>query len=236
MQVNKGFLMKSIVFLGLYFISVICYANSIIIDVGHNMKSSGATSAYGDSEFSYNRSFATHLQKSLSLQYDVKTVGLMGDALSLSQRTVDSAYSDFFISIHHDSIQEQHLSHWVYNNKDLKYNDKIKGFSIFVSEKNINFKKSLHCAIVLGDNLVASGFTPNLYHALDIVGERKKLYSKNAVYQYDNLVVLKSAKSPAILVEVGVLTNRQEAQEVLRPEFVDNFNNAIKNTLKICLK
>ena len=88
----------------------------------------------------------------------------------------------------------------------------------------------------MANELVKRGFKPNLYHGLDIPNERKQLYSKNGVYRYDNLVVLKTARSPAILIEVGVLTNRLEVQEIVKQEFRDKFNEAIKLSINKCLK
>lgn len=211
------------------------YATSIVLDVGHNLKQQGTISAYGDYEFNYNRLFVRDLYSTLKPNYDVHVVGFAGDVINLQARTVNTANYDLFLSIHHDAVQSQHLSKWVYNGKEQIYNDEVRGFGIFVSEKNPFFKQSLQCATILGEELVKRGFKPNLYHALDINNERKQLYSKNAVYRYDNLIVLKTARSPAMLVEVGVLTNREEVQNIVTQEFRNKFNEAILVSLKQCL-
>lgn len=211
------------------------YATNIMIDVGHNLKQQGTISAYGDYEFNYNRLFVRDLYTALKQNYDVNVVGFSGDVINLQARTINTANYDLFLSIHHDAVQPQHLSKWIYNGKEQIYNDEVKGFGIFVSEKNPFFKQSLYCATILGQELVKRGFQPNLYHALDINNERKQLYSKNAVYRYDNLVVLKTARSPAMLVEVGVLTNREEVKEIVTQEFRNKFNEAINVSLKQCI-
>lgn len=222
----------------LYILLVLCGSangQSIVIDVGHNLKSQGTVSAYGDYEFNYNRLFVRDLYKKLKPQYDVSVVGFEGDVIKLETRTVNTANHDLFISIHHDAIQSQHLSKWIYNGKEQIYNDEVKGFGIFVSEKNPYFKKSLQCAVTLSEDLVSKGFKPNLYHSLNIPNERKELYSKNAVYRYDNLIVLKGARSPAILIEVGVLTNREEVKEIVTQEFRDKFTTSIQNMINRCI-
>lgn len=211
------------------------YAANIMIDVGHNLKQQGTVSAYGDYEFNYNRLFVRDLYSTLKQHHDVNVVGFAGDVMSLQARTVNTANYDLFLSIHHDAIQPQHLSKWVYNGKEQVYNDDVRGFGIFVSEKNPFFKQSLQCATILGEQLVKRGFKPNLYHSLDIKNERKQLYTKNAVYRYDNLIVLKTARSPAMLVEVGVLTNREEVKDIVTQEFRNKFNEAITVSLKQCL-
>lgn len=211
------------------------YAASIMIDVGHNLKQQGTISAYGDYEFNYNRLFVRDLYTDLKPNHEVNVVGFLGDVMSLQARTVNTANYDMFLSIHHDAIQSQHLKKWTYNGKEQIYNDEVRGFGIFVSEKNPFFKQSLHCAMILSQELVKRGFQPNLYHALDIKNERKQLYSKNAVYRYDNLVVLKTARSPAMLIEVGVLTNREEVKDIVTKEFRNKFNEAIGVSLKQCL-
>lgn len=228
--------MKRLSFLLLLIVSFSSYAKNIMIDVGHNLKQQGTISAYGDYEFNYNRLFVRDLYKTLKPYHDLHVIGFQGDVTGLEARTVNSANHDLFISIHHDAIQSQHLKKWNYNGKEQIYNDEVKGFGVFVSEKNPFFEKSLQCATILSNELVQRGFTPNLYHSLDIPNERKQLYSKNAVYRYDNLVVLKTARTPAILIEVGVLTNREEVKQIVTQEFRDNFNSAIANMIQQCLK
>lgn len=56
-----------------------------------------------------------------------------------------------------------------------------------------------------------AGFSPSLYHADRIPGESKPFADKtNGVHYYDNLIVLKTARTPAVLLEAGVIVNRDE--------------------------
>jgi hypothetical protein len=53
--------------------------------------------------------------------------------------------------------------------------------------------------------------TPSLHHAEKIPGEsREPLDEKLGIYRFDDLVVLKSARMPAVLFEAGVIVNRNE--------------------------
>ena len=64
-----------------------------------------------------------------------------------------------------------------------------------------------------------AGFTPSLYHAAPIAGEFKSFADRdNGVHYYDNLVVLKTARQPALLLEAGVIVNRDEELAMASPE------------------
>ena len=144
--------------------------------------------------------------------------------------------SNLFISIHHDAIQAQDLIKWNYNGKTQLYNDEVKGFGIFVSNKTPRFKESLFCAKQIAFQLMKSGFTANYYHNKNIPNENKPLLDKVLpVYQYDNLIVLKTNTVPAILIEAGVLTNRQEAQWIKQNDVRKAFAQSVSMGVKKCL-
>lgn len=229
--------MKKILFSFLFVVSN-GYAQTITLDVGHYLKSPGTVSAYGDYEFSYNKELSQYIAQSLSQQkYTVNVQGFHGDLVSLAQRAQMAKNTDLLISVHHDAIQAQHLSKWFYNGKEQIYNDEVKGFGVFVSSKNPFYEKSLLCAKYIALSLWKAGFTPNYYHNLDIPNERKALLDKKLpVYQYDNLIVLKSSSVPAILIEAGVLTHRQEALWIKKPEVRLAFADAVTSGVSQCIK
>lgn len=210
---------------------------TISIDVGHSLSSPGSTSAYGETEFSYNRDMALHLAKSFVNQgYGVNLIGSNGDIKDLKERPLLAKNSNLFISIHHDSIQLTDLNRWTYQQKQFLFNDEVHGFGIFVSTKNPYFKQSLQCAKNVAEKLITTGFKPNYYHAQNIKGENKTLFFPNLpVYQYDNLIVLKNAKIPAILIEVGVLTNRKEAKWIAQEDVKIAFSQTVSEAIHTCL-
>jgi len=59
--------------------------------------------------------------------------------------------------------------------------------------------------------MVARGFSPTLHHAEQIPGEGRNLVNKDfGLYEFDDLIVLKTAAMPAALLECGVIVNRNE--------------------------
>ena len=82
----------------------------VAVDVGHGERDTGATSARGRSEFAFNRDFAGRLASTLrQRELGVREVNFDGRIESLYARPQAANGSDFFISIHHDSIGEAWL-------------------------------------------------------------------------------------------------------------------------------
>jgi len=73
-------------------------ASVVAVDVGHGMKDSGAISARGRTEFSFNRRFAGVLEDALQEHgMVVRQVNFAGDIGSLAERPKQAKVSDFFI-------------------------------------------------------------------------------------------------------------------------------------------
>ena len=67
--------------------------------------------------------------------------------------------------------------------------------------------------------MIARGFSPTLHHAEKIPGEGRNLVDRNlGLYEFDDLVVLKTAAMPAVLLECGVIVNRSEEASLQKPE------------------
>jgi len=213
------------------------FAQTISIDVGHSLKDPGATSAYGDSEFSYNLAMSRVM--AFVVRQDganVKIINYDGSIRKLEERSDKAIGSDLFISVHHDSVHESDLTYWEYNGTRLRFNDQVKGFGIFVSPKNPYFQQSLKCAKAIAKNLVQTGFVPNYYHNRTHKGKKRELFFDNLpVYRYDNLVVLKKATVPAILIETGVIINRNEAKWIGQEEVQVAFAKSVSIGISECL-
>ena len=108
------------------------------------------------------------------------------------------------------------------------FSDKFSGYSLFVSRQNQYFDHSLTFAKLLGAALMAQGMRYSAHHAEAIPGEGRQLIdSKTGVYLYDNLVVLKFTKAPAVLLEAGVIVNRVEELVLASPEGREHIGAAI---------
>ena len=214
--------------------------SKIAIDIGHSTASPGAISARGKSEFEFNVALARVLRQMLmSHQIDSFLIGEDGKMLDLKQRTA-KAHADsasLFLSIHHDSAQAKYLKQWRWQNTELSYADNFSGFSLFVSRQNPQLKKSLECARMIGQALKQVGFNPSSHHAEPISGENRQWADKDfGVYYYDELIVLKTAKIPAVLVEAGVIVNRDEEQNLQKDSTKNRIASAITQGVTSCME
>ena len=209
----------------------------VAIDVGHFIEEPGATSARGRPELEFNRELALDIEAAARAR-GLKTmlIGYDGFMSHLTGRTAAAAAADFFLSVHHDSVQPQFLESWEFDQVERPFSDLHSGYSLFVSRKNPALKRSLACASAIGEALRGAGFTPSLYHADPIPGENKPFADKkNGVHYYDNLIVLKTAKTPAVLLEAGVILNRDEEMRMRSQEVQKRIANAVGLGLERCL-
>lgn len=204
----------------------------IAIDTGHTPDKPGATSARGVSEYDYNDKMARNLLKALHTQ-GYQQAFLISDQqkdLTLEDRTRIAAekHADILISIHHDSVQEHYLSYWTYQGKRNHYADQFSGYSIFISDNNDKAAQNRMLADDIGASLQAGHFQRTLHHAEPIEGESRTLLDKEkGIYEFNKLRVLKTATMPAILLECGIIVNREEEQRMQEPEFRQKFIDAI---------
>jgi N-acetylmuramoyl-L-alanine amidase len=222
-------------------LQVCAYARTapvIAIDVGHSLQSPGATSARGKTEFEFNRDLAKVVWQTISARH-VKAfeIGADGNSVDPETRPVDasSGGASFFLSIHHDSAQPQYLEEWTWEGSLQHYTDRFSGFSLFVSRKNKQLPASLKCASAIGVALKQSGLKPSMHHAEKIEGENRAWADQaNGVMYQDNLIVLKNAKMPAVLLETGVIVNRDEEVRLLEPALRARIATAISSGLQSC--
>lgn len=211
----------------------------VAVDVGHSLARPGAASARGRPEFEFNRDLALVVEQSLRRRgFRTLMIGQRGDANDLAARTARAAEegADFFLSIHHDSVQPQYLDPWTVDGKEQRRTDRFSGYSLFVSRKNGRPQLSLGCAMAIGEALRAVGGTPSLHHAEPIPGENRPLADAvNGVYFFDDLVVLKSARSPAVLFEAGIIVNAEEELVLRQPATQRRLAAALADGLQRCL-
>jgi N-acetylmuramoyl-L-alanine amidase len=200
----------------------------IVVDTGHTPKHPGATSPAGRVEYEYNLVLSAAVSRALEAHGDkVVRVAADGQEIELGKRATQTPDADLFVSIHHDSIQQE----WI----DAGRRSEFSGFSIFVSEKNPHYAESLRCAEAVGERMLAIGEKPSLYHATPIQGENRPLIDRRlGVHRFDDLIVLKTAPMPAILIEAGVIANPDEQFRLARTDTVERLAGAIADGLHAC--
>lgn len=188
----------------------------VAIDIGHarDAPNAGATSARGMLEWQFNAALAEQVDRAMAAR-DVPRLVLNrgGDPMALHERPRRAAQAGatLLLSLHHDSVQPHYLALWEVDGRTQHYSDRFTGYSLFVSAKNPALAESRRVAERAADALLAGGLTPTLHHAEPIAGENRPLLdARRGVYQFDNLAVLKGAAMPAVLVESGIIVNREE--------------------------
>lgn len=159
--------------------------------------------------------------------HSVRMIGERGDYAELWHRTRDARGADLFVSIHHDSVKERWLPHA----------ERFSGFSLFVSRSNPEVGKSVTCASAIGERLRAGGFRPSRYHADPVLGEDRPFADEtNGVHYFDNLAVARTATMASVLVEAGVIVNREEDERMRDPAVRQAIARGIADGITQCLR
>jgi N-acetylmuramoyl-L-alanine amidase len=210
---------------------------AIAIDVGHSPESPGATSARGVREYEFNRDLAQLLFARLQAEGFKGSFVITGgrEDLTLRERAerANRAKADLLISIHHDSVQPFYLSPWSYGGRRLSYSDRFSGYSVFLCGSNGPYAESLILAEMVGRRMREAGFKPSLHHAEPVEGERRTLLDREkGIYRDDGLAILRAAKMAAILLECGVIVNRDEEAALATPAYREKIVEALVSAFK----
>ena len=195
--------------------------------MGHYHAEPGVISYSGVAEFEFNLRLASDIRKKLEDDgMQVRMIGDKGDQIFLNHRTRAAKGADLFLSIHHDSARAHLHSH----------RERFAGFSLFISRHNPKVEKSLACASAIGAELRAAGMTPSRYHADPVIGENRPFADElNGVHYYDNLGVGKTATMPSVLLEAGVIINRDEEARMNDPAVRARIAEAVARGTHRCL-
>jgi N-acetylmuramoyl-L-alanine amidase len=196
-----------------------------VVDVGHTVAVPGADSARGVPEYDFNLKLADAITRALLDAGFDKTVRLITATppwRGLVERAerANKMQADLFISVHHDSVPDNLMESWEYEGRQHQFSDRFKGYSIFISNENADRSRSLGFGHALGSALQARGLHYTAHYTLPLMGRHRHelLDGEAGVYRYDQLVVLRDTRMPAVLLEAGSIVNRQEELELASPE------------------
>jgi N-acetylmuramoyl-L-alanine amidase len=197
----------------------------VVVDVGHTLESPGAFSARGVTEYDFNLKLAKVIEQKLVADGFTKTLMLVTPGqtvrgLVARTRNANAAEGDVFLSVHHDSVPEQFKETWDFEGKQIKYSDRFSGHSLFVSFNNAERKASLLFGNLLGKEMKSRELKYTLHYTDPIMGSRQRdlVDVEAGVYRYDKLFVLRGATMPAVLLEAGMIINRNDETLLASPE------------------
>lgn len=209
----------------------------VALDVGHSHAKPGAVSARGIPEFEFNLALARRIEAELAAAgIGARLIGADGLADDLFARAPQAAGTRLLLSIHHDSVQEKYLRPWTYRGETRRHTLHARGWSLYVSRRTPREAASLACAAAIGRSLAAAGLPIARHHRDPATGEPRPWADHAAgVHYYDNLIVLRTADAPAVLLEAGVILHRDEEKLLSRDAYRAKLARRIVAGIRRCL-
>lgn len=211
----------------------------VAVDVGHTLAVPGAISARGATEYSFNLRLGQAIKQALlKASFDKTQLLITAKAppLGLLERAVraNKMHADLFLSVHHDSVPDNLLRTWNYEGQEYHYNDSYPGYALFVSNDNPDRAGSLMFGHMLGEALQARGLGYTPHYILPLMRHRRRELVDEAagVYRYDQLVVLRTTRMPAVLLEAGSIVNRREELALADPQRVATESAAVTTAVE----
>jgi N-acetylmuramoyl-L-alanine amidase len=197
----------------------------VVVDVGHTLDVLRAMSARGVPEYAFNLQLARDIKQALvdaGFEQTVLMITATAPWRGLVERAAraNATHANLFIAIHHDSVPDDLKQVWEYAGQKNEFNDDYPGYAIFISYDNADPAGSLLFGSMLGKELERRGLNYTPHYTLALMGHRRRILvdAGAGVYRYDQLIVLRQTRMPAVLLEAGSIVNRQEELELGTPE------------------
>ena len=196
---------------------------TIVLDAGHGGKDPGALGKAGLQEKDINLDVARRLKEELSRQ-GIKVI-LTRDSdefIPLDQRpaAANRISADFFVSIHSNASENDSASGFEAYFLSSDHDDMAKAVAIRENaatryEPDNQFEYSSGLNAVLWDMILNENRMESVEMARTIAASVERQVNIPTRYiKGANFLVLKGARMPAVLVELGYVTNRTEAAQL----------------------
>ncbi len=211
---------------------------TVVVDAGHGGKDPGTMSPRGIKEKTINLNIAKQLGAYLRDEgINVVLTRDRDNFISLSRRVqiANEKNADFFISIHVNAARHKSV-----NGVEVFYlSDAVDDFArVTAASENaaLQYEKSSFCALKPKEAVAATLWdmlcTENRAESTDLaecVSQEicRALSTKNRGVKAAKFYVLKGAQMPAVLVEVGFLSNKEEAVKLNNIRYQQSLARAI---------
>ena len=220
----------------------------VVIDAGHGGKDGGAVGVTGVKEKDICLEMALLLQKILVEKADIGITSLLTRSedkfISLEERVAfaNQSNADYFVSLHANSYQiKKDNGFEVYyhalagdeaskdvtdreNTVVLDKNEKEETGHLFILwdlAQNEFLKESAELADIM-QNSIDTAFNK---------GEDKKFSIKNRGVKQETFVVLRGVRTPAVLLEMGFISNENEEANFKNKDFKEKYVNALLDAM-----
>jgi N-acetylmuramoyl-L-alanine amidase len=212
----------------------------VIVDVGHTVQAPGALSARNIPEYDFNLRLGQQIQQRLVADGFTGTILLVTEGKgrpSLFKRVgvANELPVSLFLSIHHDSVPDWFLEDWEFEGTASHFSDSFSGYSLFVSHDNQDYDASLLFATLLGKQLKARSLQYARQYTEPFMGKYKRelVDADLGIYRYDQLIVLKEARMPSVLLEAGSIINRDEELQMNSLERRDRITASVSEAVAV---
>ena len=195
----------------------------IVIDAGHGGKDPGAVGKYGIQEKDIVLDIALRLRDEL-IKHGIEVVLTRDTDVfhELKKRTMiaNKEKADFFISVHANAAYSSSVNGFEAFYLSTSHDDfskavQIRENAVIKYEEEADYKYSSDLNVTLWDMILSENRIESIEMANSIADELKRTLKLNTRYiRGAGFHVLKGANMPAVLLEMGYLTNSNEAAKL----------------------
>jgi N-acetylmuramoyl-L-alanine amidase len=211
----------------------------VVVDAGHGGRDPGAISRSGIKEKNIVLDVAQRLKKELRNQgIEVVMTRDSDEFVSLEHRTeiATQANADFFISIHANSNPSRNIDGIeLYYCKELGYQEKNdiqlrRNYELFFRKLSMQNDKDIK--IIVADMLATYKRAESPMLATNLASQLvRDLHVVNRGLKRAGYHVIRNTLMPAVLIEVGFLSNNREERSLNSPSYRQEIAESISDTI-----